>query len=101
VPIALIAWHFPYASDDPVRREDAVREFYELSYSGSRAVVRKDSELTRQAAMAAVRYNIRGRVERFATCLNCLPGGWRYLQREGPLVIRVNKDGPARRTRPT
>jgi SAM-dependent methyltransferase len=65
VPIALIAWHFPYASDYPVRREDAVREFYELSYSGSNAVVRKDSELTRQAGTAAVRYDIRGRVERF------------------------------------
>jgi SAM-dependent methyltransferase len=70
VPIALIAWHFPYASDDPVRREDAVREFYELSYSGSKAVVRKDSELTRQAATAAVRYDIRGRVERFVMHYN-------------------------------
>jgi SAM-dependent methyltransferase len=34
------------------------------------------------------------------TCLNCLPGRWRYLQREGPLVIRVNKGRPARRARP-
>jgi SAM-dependent methyltransferase len=26
------------------------------------------------------------------TCLNCLPGWWRYLQRETPLVIRLNKN---------
>jgi hypothetical protein len=26
------------------------------------------------------------------TCLNCLPGWWRYLQRGTPLVIRLKKD---------
>lgn len=26
----IAVWQFPYASDDPLRREDAVREFYTL-----------------------------------------------------------------------
>lgn len=63
-PAALIAWHFPYATDDPVRREDAIREFYDLSYSGTSTVV-KDNELTRQTATARTRLDIRGRVQRF------------------------------------
>jgi SAM-dependent methyltransferase len=64
LPIALIGWHFPYATDDPVRREDAVRAFYDLTYSGSSTVV-KDTELARQAATARTRLDIRGRVQRF------------------------------------
>jgi SAM-dependent methyltransferase len=64
LPIALVAWHFPYATDDPVRREDAIREFYELSYSGSRTVM-KDNELTRQLATVRTRLDIEGGVRRF------------------------------------
>jgi hypothetical protein len=25
---SLVAWHFPFATDDPVRREEALQEFY-------------------------------------------------------------------------
>jgi SAM-dependent methyltransferase len=64
LPIAIIVWYFPYATDDPVRREDAIREFYELSYSGTSTVV-KETELAKQAATARERLNIRGRVQRF------------------------------------
>ena len=40
LPIAVIAWHFPYATDDPVRREDAIREFYEIAWSTYTPVVK-------------------------------------------------------------
>jgi len=63
-PVAVIGWHFPYATDDPVRREDAIREFYDLTYSGSSTVV-KDTELNRQRATVRTRLDIRGRVQRF------------------------------------
>ena len=33
--LALIAWHFPWATDDPVRREDALQAFYDWQYSES------------------------------------------------------------------
>jgi SAM-dependent methyltransferase len=62
--IALIGWHFPYATDDPVRREDAIREFYELSFSGSSTIF-KDTELTRRAETNKTRFDIRGLVQRF------------------------------------
>ena len=64
LPIGLIAYHFPYATDDPVRREDAIRAFYDVSYSNT-STVRKDTELARQAATARTRFNIRGRVQAF------------------------------------
>lgn len=64
IPLALIAWHFPYATDDPVRREDAIREFYDLTYSGNSAVV-KDTELAQEARTARTRLNIPARVQRF------------------------------------
>jgi SAM-dependent methyltransferase len=64
-PLALIAWHFPYATDDPVRREDAIRDFYNLAYSDSPALVVKENELTKRAATVRTRLNIRGRVEWF------------------------------------
>jgi hypothetical protein len=31
--IALVAWHFPYATDDPVRLEEALQQFYDLAYT--------------------------------------------------------------------
>jgi SAM-dependent methyltransferase len=58
------AWHFPYETDDPVRREDAIGAFYDASYSGSSTVI-KDTELARQAQNARVAYDIRGHVQRF------------------------------------
>ena len=33
--ITVAAWHFPYATDDPIRREVALSEFYELVYASS------------------------------------------------------------------
>lgn len=60
----LIAWHYPYATDDPVRREDAIQAFYELSYSGSSTVL-KDNELTRKSAVARTTLDIRGQVKQF------------------------------------
>lgn len=62
--IALIGWHFPYATDDPVRREDAIREFYELSFSGSSTIF-KDTELAKRSTTNKTRYDIRGLVRRF------------------------------------
>lgn len=64
IPVALIAWHFPYATDDPVRREDAIHEFYDLTYSGSSTVV-KDTELAKRARTARTRFDILGHVQRF------------------------------------
>ena len=64
LPVALIGWHFPYATDDPVRREDAIRAFYDLTYSGASTVV-KNTEFAREAATARTRLDIRGRVQRF------------------------------------
>ncbi len=64
LPVALIGWHFPYATDDSVRREDAIRAFYDLTYSGASTVV-KNTELAREAATARTRLDIRVRVQRF------------------------------------
>jgi SAM-dependent methyltransferase len=66
---ALVAWHFPYATDDPVRREDATRAFYQLAYSSS-STVTKDTELARQAASARTRMDIQGHVQRFVDQFN-------------------------------
>jgi SAM-dependent methyltransferase len=60
----LVAWHYPYATDDPVRREDEIQAFYDLSYSGSSTVV-KANPLTREVALARTTYNISGQVEQF------------------------------------
>ena len=63
-PIAFITWHFPYATDDPVRREDAIREFYEIAYSAGTPVM-KDSEVARRARPAYLAFDIPGHVRRF------------------------------------
>jgi SAM-dependent methyltransferase len=60
----LLAWHYPYATDEPIRREDAIREFYNLAYSGSSTVV-KDNPLSRMAATNNTRLDIRGKVQAF------------------------------------
>lgn len=74
--VGLIACHFPFATDDPIRREDAVKEFYELAYSSA---VMKDTELARQAQKAKTTYNIRGGVESFV----------RSFKLEGAAVLDV------------
>jgi SAM-dependent methyltransferase len=59
---ALIAWQFPYATDDPVRREDEVAAFYQLAYSPS---IVKDTQLAKDAANAKIVFNVAGGVEQF------------------------------------
>jgi ubiquinone/menaquinone biosynthesis C-methylase UbiE len=64
--IALVAWHFPYATDDALRREDALQEFYNFSYTeeGNKTVV-KDTQRARDAQDAGASNNIRGRIAEF------------------------------------
>ena len=64
LPIAVIAWHFPYATDDPVRREDAIREFYEIAWAAGTPVM-KDTEVARRAIPAYLAFDIPGHVKRF------------------------------------
>src|ERR671910_1347982 len=64
--IALVAWHFPYATDDAVRREDALQEFYDLAYTpeGNKTIV-KDTQRARDARDARTTNNIQGKVAEF------------------------------------
>src|SRR5262249_43986381 len=59
---ALVAWQFPYATDDPVRREDEMAAFYQLAYSPS---IVKDTQLAKDAANARIVFDVAGAVERF------------------------------------
>ena len=64
--IALVAWHFPWATDDPVRREDALQEYYDFAYTGEgRAAVLKDNPSTRAAQNARTTSNILWRISEF------------------------------------
>jgi SAM-dependent methyltransferase len=69
LPIAMIAWHFPYATDDPVRREDAIREFYEIAWSDTPVIsdtaVIKDTAETPPRMPAYQAFDIPGHVQRF------------------------------------
>jgi len=66
LPVAVIAWHFPYASDDPVRREDAIKAFYEMTYTDVEgAGPRAETQLAKDAGTAAITHDVRGGVERF------------------------------------
>lgn len=64
--IALVALHFPYATDDAVRREDALQEFYDLAYTadGRKAIV-KDTDRARDARDARTTNNILGKIQDF------------------------------------
>jgi SAM-dependent methyltransferase len=64
--IALVALHFPYATDDAVRREDALQEFYNLAYTpeGRKAIV-KDTQRARDARDARTTNNIQGKIAEF------------------------------------
>jgi ubiquinone/menaquinone biosynthesis C-methylase UbiE len=59
---ALVAWQFPYATDDPVRREDEIAAFYQLAYSPS---IVKDTQLAKDASNAKIAFNIAVGVEQF------------------------------------
>jgi len=64
--IALVALHFPYATDDAVRREDALQEFYNFSYTaeGNKTIV-KDTQRARDALNAVTSNAIRWKVSEF------------------------------------
>jgi SAM-dependent methyltransferase len=64
--IPVVVWQFPYASDDPVRREDAVKEFYTLNYAPSQTIT-KDTALARAAADAKTTYHIREQIDWFVS----------------------------------
>lgn len=58
---AIVAWTFPYATDDPVRREVATAEFYAMIYG-------QDAEAVQPKAVAAAdAADIRGTVSRLVT----------------------------------
>src|SRR5688572_1374985 len=64
--IVLVAWHFPWDADDPVRREDALQEYYDYAYTGEgRAAVLKDNPSTTAAENARTASNIEWRVSEF------------------------------------
>jgi SAM-dependent methyltransferase len=64
--IVLVAWHFPWDADDPVRREDALQEYYDYAYTGEgRAAVLKDNPSTKAAQNARTTSNIEWRVSEF------------------------------------
>lgn len=57
--------HYPWATDDPIRREDALRDYYTMKYEGDVTVDRKNTDLAKAAGTAAVTQNIKGQVEWF------------------------------------
>jgi SAM-dependent methyltransferase len=65
IEIALIAWHFPFDTDDPVRREDAQQEFYDLTYTPSKAPIVKNTLLARDALQASTSSSILWRIQEF------------------------------------
>ncbi len=62
--IGIVAWNFPYAIDDAVRREDEVQAFYDLTYAadGASPLVH-DTAMARAAVAAKETEDIRGAVE--------------------------------------
>ena len=64
VVAASAAWEFPYATDDPLNREDALREFYEMKWGPSSTAV-KQSAYTDAARDARTIFDIPGRVRKF------------------------------------
>jgi SAM-dependent methyltransferase len=66
VIIAIIAlWQFPYATDDPVRREDALKAYYTMAYAPSSPRRTMENEWTRAAANAKFEFDIEGQVRDF------------------------------------
>lgn len=63
--LALIAWHFPWATDEPVRREDEIQAFYDLQYAEGPSTVVQDTENAREAIANRDAYDVMGRVRRF------------------------------------
>jgi len=65
--VSVIAWHFPYATDDPVRREDEIKAFYDSAWSAEPDGIRvvQDTPEVRDATNARFRFDVNGRVQRF------------------------------------
>jgi SAM-dependent methyltransferase len=63
-PVAFVLWHYPYATDDPVRREDAVREFFDIAFSEPSLVKKGDEFILRSASARKVSW-IQDQVEHF------------------------------------
>jgi SAM-dependent methyltransferase len=63
-PAGFVLWHYPYATDDPLRREDAVREFYEIGFSEPSVVRRGDTVAMRSASERKKSFVI-GQVQHF------------------------------------
>src|SRR5262245_47644635 len=61
VGAAIAAWTFPYATDDPVRREAAITDFYSMIYGQDAADVQP------KALAAADSADIHGTVARLVT----------------------------------
>jgi SAM-dependent methyltransferase len=68
VCIVTIGWTFPNAADDPVRREDAIAEYYDRLFNATEQVaIFQDTQEAREARDARDRLDIRGDVRRFVT----------------------------------
>jgi SAM-dependent methyltransferase len=66
--VAIIAtWQFPYATDDPIRREDALKAYYDMAYAPDTPRQTTESEWTRASATAKDRFDIRGRIKEFVS----------------------------------
>jgi hypothetical protein len=64
--VAVVLWHFPWAVDAPVIREEALKAYYTAAYEPENRVV-KDTPLARAAKNAAETYRIRDRVAKFVS----------------------------------
>jgi len=63
---AIIAlWQFPYATDDPINREDAVKAYYDMAWGPTTPRRTMTSQWTRAAANAQHAFDIEGQVRDF------------------------------------
>lgn len=65
IAILIALWQFPYATDDPVRREDALKAYYDMTYTPETPRNTMKNEWTRAAANARYIFDIPGRVREF------------------------------------
>ena len=71
--LAVVLWHFPWAVDPPVIREETLKAFYTAAYEPENKMV-KDTPLARAAQKAAETFHIRDRVAQFVSDYNLLNG---------------------------
>ena len=65
IGMSIAVSHFPYATDDPVRREEALRSYYEMAYTPSTPRKMLDNEWTSGATNAKDQLDIRGQIRAF------------------------------------